>query len=341
MKGVAPSGTNRRILLARRPQGAVVAEDLAFVEEPIPTPGPDQVLLRNRFISLDPATRGWMDDKASYMKPIPIGGVMMGAVVSEVVMSPFEDWKPGDLVTGLFGWEDYSVVPREALARRCGLYPHLPLSYEMGVLGGNGLTAYIGLFHVGKPVEGETVVVSAASGGVGSIVGQLAKMRGCRVVGITRGVEKARILVEDLGFDDVVDTTAEPVYDGLRRTCPRGIDVYFDNVGGETLDAALGRINVRGRVVLCGAIAQINALELPPGPKNYIRLLARRARMEGFLTLDYANEWSTISNELARAVLDGNIRVLEEVVEGLDSLPHAFARLFQGDKIGKLVVKVS
>lgn len=332
---------NRRIVLARRPVGEVQEADLRYVEAPLEALNDGEVRIRNLYISLDPATRGWMDDKASYMKPIAIGGVMLSAGVGVVEESKLADWKPGDIVAGLFGWEDFTTMPNMQMARRAATHPDLPLSYELGVLGGNGLTAYIGLHKVGQPKAGETVLVSAASGAVGSIVGQLAKLAGCRVVGITGGAEKARILVEELGFDAAIDYKNNNLYEGLRTACPEGVDIYFDNVGGEILDVALTRINVRGRVVLCGAIAQINDTELPPGPKNYIRLLARRARMEGFITLDYAREWATMSETLAQHVLRGEIKVLEEVVDGLESIPQAFARLFRGEKIGKLVVKVS
>ena len=332
---------NRRILLARRPQGAVVEADLRYVEEPAPTIGDGQVLLRNRYIALDPATRGWMDDKASYMEPIAIDGVMRGAVVSEVVESNIDGWKPGDLAGGIFGWEDYSVASAKELHRRCGQIPGIDPIYELSVLGGTGLTAWISVHKVGQVRAGETFVVSAASGSVGSLAGQLAKLAGCRVVGITGGAHKAAMLQEELGFDAVVDTHAGPIYPALKQACPKGIDVYFDNVGGEALDAALGLINVRARVALCGAISQINERALPPGPKNYIRLLARRARMEGFITLDYASEWAVISAELATLVQSGQLQVLQEVVDDLPALPSAFARLFRGEKIGKLVVVVS
>lgn len=332
---------NRRIVLEKRPVGEVQATDLRYVEAPLAPLDAGQIRLKNLYISLDPATRGWMDDKASYMKPIAIGGVMLSAGVAEVVESTVDAWKVGDRVAGLFGWEDYPIVREEQMARRAGLHPSLPLSYELGVLGGNGLTAYIGLHRIGRPKAGETVVVSAASGGVGSVVGQLAKIHGCRVVGITGGSEKARLLEEEYGFDAVVDYKAGNLYQDLRAACPHGVDVYFDNVGGEILDTVLTRINVHARVVLCGAIAHINDETLPPGPKNYIRLLARRARMEGFITLDYAAEWGAMSEELAQHVLSGRIRVLEEVVHGLPAIPDAFARLFRGEKVGKLIVKVS
>lgn len=334
--------TNRRILLARRPKGQVQEDDLRFVEEPLEPLQDGHVRLRNRYISLDPATRGWMDDKASYMKPIPIDGVMLSAGVAEVVESKLEGWKEGDVVSALLGWEDYPTLNAQQMqmGRRAGNYD-LPLSYELGVLGGNGLTAYIGLHKIGQPKAGETVVVSAASGGVGSVVGQLAKIHGCRVVGITGGHEKAQRLIDELGFDAAVDYKAGNLYQDLRAACPEGVDVYFDNVGGEILDTVLTRINVHARIVLCGAISQINETTLPPGPKNYIRLLARRARMEGFITLDYAKEWVDISSTIAQHVLDGDIQVYEEVVDGLEAIPNAFARLFRGEKVGKLVVKVS
>ncbi len=333
---------NRKIVLAQRPTGQVKESDLRYTEDTLAPLQPGQVRLKNRYISLDPATRGWMDDKASYMQPIPIGGVMLSAGVGEVIESQHPDWQVGDIVSALFGWEEISTFGERELkmGRRAGKYD-LPLSYELGALGGNGLTAYIGLHRVAQIRAGETVVISAASGGVGSVAGQLAKIAGCRVVGITGGSEKARMLIQDLGFDAAINYKAGNLYQDLKAACPKGVDVYFDNVGGDILDTVLTRINVHARVVLCGAISQINATSLPPGPKNYIRLLARRAKMEGFITLDYAREWVQISDAIAAYILNDQLQVLEEVVDGLEAVPNAFARLFKGEKIGKLVVKVS
>ena len=345
--GPAPlPATQRRILLRRRPRGLVEAADLELVEEPVVQPGPGEVLLRNLYLSLDPATRGWMVDGESYIEPIELGAVVRGATIAEVVVSGSELFAPGDVLVGLTGWEEYSLVDASLLrrrSRRIEREPGVPLSWELSALGGNGLTAWFGLFDVGRPEPGQTVLVSAASGGVGTVVGQLAKLHGCRVVGVTSGAERCAMLVDELGFDAAVDRTdtSEPLVDALRRACPAGVDVYFDNVGGEVLNAALQRINVGARVVLCGAISQINERTLPPGPSHYIRLLTKRARMEGFVTMDFAPRWPEVSAKLRALARDGQLRVVEHMVEGIEQVPEAFRTLFTGEKIGKLTVRLA
>lgn len=337
-------GANRQIVLASRPTGAVNAAHFALRESPMPEPAEGQVLLRNLYLSMDPAIRGWMAAGESYIDPIPIGAPIRSGAIGEVVASEHPDYAPGDRVVGLMAWEDFSAVSARQLGRVLPRESPLPLSTCLSVLGGNGLTAYFGLLEVGRPQPGETVVVSAAAGGVGSIVGQIARIRGCRAVGIAGREDKCRWLTEELGFDAAVNYREQPGHDvsrALKAVCPKGVDVYFDNVGGPILDAVLRRINVGARVVLCGAISQINATELPPGPSNYIRLLTRRARMEGFVTLDYAARWAEGSAQLARWVLEGELRYRDEIVEGLERAPQAFLRLFSGDHIGKLMVRVA
>jgi len=330
----------RQIVLARRPSGEPVAGDFAHVEAPIPAPGEGQALVRNRYLSIDPAIRGWMNDAKSYLPPIAIGAPIRSGALAEVVGSRRDDLSPGDVIACLSAWEDYSLVGPRPDWRVVPPDLPLPLPAMLGVLGGNGLTAYFGLLEVGRPEPGQTVLVSAAAGGVGGVVGQLAKIHGCRAVGTCGGEEKGRWIVEDLGFDAAIDYRAGGVCEAIRAACPGGVDVYFDNVGGPILNAALGCINRGARVVLCGAIAQINAPTLPPGPSNYIRLLTQRARMEGFVTMDYARRWSEASAQLARWVLEGRLKHREHVVEGLERAPEALAMLFSGENRGKVVVRL-
>ena len=333
--------TNRQILLARRPQGDVCDADFRLVEGPVPEPGEGQVLVRNLLLSLDPAIRGWMDEGESYVDPIPIGAPVRSGSLGEVVVSRHPRFAPGDKVIGLTAWEDLSVV-RARMIHKMPSGPDLPLSAYLSVLGGNGLTAYFGLLEVGRPEAGQTVLVSAAAGGVGSIVGQLARIHGCRAVGIAGGPDKCRLLTEELGFDAAVDyKSTDNLRDAIGAACPDGVDVYFDSVGGAVLDAALAHITVGARVVLCGAMSQIQSPHLPAGPKNYIRLLTKRARMEGFVTLDFAARWPEGSERLGAWVASGELRYRDHVVEGLENTPEAFQMLFDGRNLGKLMVRVA
>ena len=338
MRGV--SLHRRRILLARRPQGQPVTQDFEWVEEAVPALSEGQLLVRNIYLSIDPAIRGWMAEGASYIAPIALGEVIRSGSIAEVVASEHPEWRPGQILIGLTGWEDYSVLGPQVVGRSLQADLPLALASNLGVLGGCGLAAYFGLLEVGKPQAGETVVVSAAAGGVGSIAGQIARVKGCRVVGIAGSDAKCAWIVEQCGFDAAINYKREDVSAALRQHCPKGVDIYFDNVGGAILDAVLARIRVRARVVLCGAIAQINAETLPPGPRHYIHLLARRARMEGFVTLDYADQWAAASAQLAQWVLEGAIHHREHIVEGLERAPEALGYLFDGSHWGKLIVQV-
>ncbi|MEU9131390.1 NADP-dependent oxidoreductase [Kitasatospora sp. NPDC048540] len=333
-------GTNRQIRLARRPVGAVVPEDWEHVTEPAAAPGPGMFAGRTRYISLDPAMRGWLDDRPSYLPPVGIGEVMRAGSVIEVTESDHPGYRPGDFVVGTFGVQEYVVSDGKGTLK---VDPALaPLPTYLGALGMPGMTAYFGLLDVGALKEGETVVVSGAAGAVGSVAGQIAKAKGCRVIGIAGGPDKCALLTEELGFDAAVDYRAEDVRKALRTHAPDGIDVYFDNVGGEILDAALTRLAMHARVVICGAISQYNNETAVQGPSNYLSLLVRRARMEGFVVFDYAKRYGEAARELAGWIGDGRIKVKEHLVTGaLDDFPATLQMLFRGENTGKLVLELS
>ena len=275
---------NRQWLLARRPEGAIQDSDFNFVETDVAALGENEVLLRNLVLSCDPTQRGWIA-RDTYLPAVRIGEVVRSIGAGRVVASNNPDYAVGEIVSGLTGWQDYVAVnPKGQLQK---LPPGAPLELAMSVLGLTGLTAYFGLLEVGRPVAGETVVVSGAAGATGSVVGQIAKIKGCRVIGIARGAEKCRWLTDEAGLDAAIDYKSEDVQRRLKELCPKGIDVFFDNVGGDILDAALARLAMRGRVVLCGGIANYNATEPPPGPRNYLQLIVQRGRMEGFLVSDF------------------------------------------------------
>ncbi|MFT5680837.1 MAG: NADPH-dependent curcumin reductase CurA [Myxococcota bacterium] len=336
---------SRRIRLARRPQGELQPADFSAVVEPVEPLAVGEARLANRYLSIDPAIRGWMSEGASYMAPITLGGVMRSAALSEVVeVRGHPRLRVGQVVVGLSGWEDFSRVGPDFVGRILPDDRSLPLTSALSVLGGNGLTAWFGMNEIGQPKPGETVLVSAAAGGVGSIAGQLARLAGCRVIGLAGTDEKVAWLTGELGFDAGINyktaREGEGIYAAIRAVSPRGVDVFFDSVGGDILDAGLGTIRVGARVVICGAISQINATTLPPGPANYIRLLTRRARMQGFVTLDYADRWQEASNQLAQLVLSGKLRHREHIVDGLLQAPAALIGILRGENLGKMMVRV-
>nr|WP_314484031.1 NADP-dependent oxidoreductase [uncultured Pseudomonas sp.] len=330
--------TNRRFLLAKRPVGAVTREDFTFETPPAEQPGEGQVMVRNLYLSLDPAMRGWMNEGKSYIPPVALGQVMRALGVGEVVASKHPDFKPGDHVNGALGVQDYFTGEPQGLQK---IDPSLaPLPRYLSALGMTGMTAYFALLEVGQPKAGDTVVISGAAGAVGSIAGQIAKIKGCRVVGIAGGAEKCQYLKDELGFDGVIDYKAEDVQAGLKRECPKGVDVYFDNVGGEILDAVLARINFKARIVICGAISQYNNKEAVKGPANYLALLVNRARMEGFVVMDHAKDYAKAAKEMAGWLANGQVKSKEDVVEGLETFPDTLLKLFNGQNFGKLVLKV-
>lgn len=333
-------GTNRQWRLASRPTGMVEESNFQWVEEPIPALDADgQVLVRNLYVSLDPTQRGWMA-RDSYLPVVAIGAVMRSFAVGEVVDSRHPDFGKGDVVRGMFGWQDYAVADAGKPGAVSKVPPGVPIPLVMSALGMTGLTAYFGLLDVGRPVAGETVVVSGAAGATGSVVGQIAKIKGCRVIGIAGGAEKCAWVVGEAGFDAAIDYKGEDVQARLRELCPKGIDVYFDNVGGAILDAALARLAFKGRVVLCGAISQYNDA-VPVGPKNYLSLLVNRGRMEGFIILDYLPRAGEAVRDLAAWVMEGKLKDRVDIQEGLEHAPRALQRLFLGENVGKQLVKVA
>jgi NADPH-dependent curcumin reductase CurA len=316
----------------------VKESDFRWNEAPIPEPADGEVLVRVRYVSFDPAMRGWMEDRPSYLPPVAIGEPMRAGAIGEVVTSRAPGFAPGELVQGTFGWQDF------ALARAAGPIPltkipaGVPPTWPLGVLGITGLTAYFGMLDLGKPQAGETVVVSGAAGATGSIAGQLAKIAGARVIGIAGGAEKCAWLTKEAHFDAAIDYKGESVPARLGELCPKGVDVYFDNVGGEILDAVLARIALRARVVLCGGISSYNAASPPPGPRNYMNLVVQRGRMEGFIVLDYLPRFGEGVAALARELQAGRIAHQEDVQHGLENAPRTFLRLFRGENRGKQIL---
>ena len=332
---------NRQWLLKSRPEGDIKNSDFEWKESPVPSPSEGEILVRNLFLSLDPAMRGWMSETDSYIEPVVLGDVMRGGCIGEVIESKHPEFKKGDKVFGLLGWQDYAVAGGENLPNKLPEGLPLPLTTFLSVLGLTGVTAYFGLLDVGQPKAGETVVVSTAAGAVGSIVGQIAKLKECRVVGLTGSDEKCAWIKDDLGFDAAVNYKKENVADALDKHCPNRIDVYFDNVGGEILNEALGRLAVHGRVVICGAITRYNETEPTPGPSNYINLLLKRGRMEGFVLTDYLDRYMEAVMALAQWVTQGKLKWKEDIVDGLENAPEAIHKLFTGANTGKLIVKIA
>jgi NADPH-dependent curcumin reductase CurA len=332
---------NRQWRLARRPVGMVREADFEYREESLPRIGAGEALVRNLYVSFDPAMRGWMEDRKSYIPPVGLGDVMRAGCVAQVVESQAPGLAPGDFVQGLFGWQEWAVAG-PGLAQATKLPPGTPLTWPLGVLGITGLTAYFGLLDLGKPSSGETVLVSGAAGATGSVAAQIAKkIVGCRVVGIAGGREKCAWLTGELGLDAAIDYKTDDVSRRIGELCPDGVHVYFDNVGGEILDAALAHIALRARVVLCGGISGYNEKEPPPGPRNLMNLVIRRARMEGFIVIDYAARFGEAVRELSGWVASGKIAHKEDVQQGIENAPRTFLRLFRGENTGKQLLKLA
>jgi len=332
---------NRQIFLKSRPVGFIKETDFGFREVPVPGLEDGQVLVRNLYMSLDPAMRGWMSDRGSYRDAIKIGDVMDTATVGVVAESRNPKYNVGDKVVGFNHWEDYSVPRGVMLPQVLPEGVPLPLTAFLSVMGTTGLTAYFGLLDVGQPKEGDTVVVSTAAGAVGSIVGQIAKIKGCRTVGITGSDEKCAWIKGELGYDAAINYKTEDVDAALRKASPKGVDVYFDNVGGAILNSTLGQINQGARVAICGAITQYNSMTPQPGPSNYIMLLIKRARMEGFIVLDYLPRFMEGVMQIAMWVMEGKIKYREDIVDGLENAPKHINKLFDGSNTGKLMVRIA
>lgn len=329
---------NRQYLLAKRPVGAADQDTFSWVQTPVAELAEGQICVKNSYLSIDPAMRGWMNDAKSYIAPVGINEVMRALGVGQVLASRHPDFKEGDFVNGALGVQDYFVGKPSGFYR---VDPSLaPLPLYLSALGMTGMTAYFALLNVGEPKAGDTVVLSGAAGAVGSVAGQIAKLKGCRVVGIAGGAEKCQQLIDELGFDAAIDYKNQDLSAALKRSCPQGVDVYFDNVGGEILDTVLTRLNVGARVVLCGAISQYNNKEAVKGPANYLSLLVNRARMQGMVVMDYAQDFPKASADLAKWVQEGSLKSKEHIVEGLEQFPKALDMLFSGANYGKLVLKV-
>jgi NADPH-dependent curcumin reductase CurA len=330
--------TNKQVLLANRPNGWVTESDFRIVEQPLADPREGEVLVRNLFLSLDPYMRGRMNASKSYAASVELGAVMVGGTVGEVTESRNPAFKAGDIVVGYLGWQQHAVSDGRELrkvARR-----NFPLSLYLGTVGMPGVTAWIGLNKIGQPKSGETVVVSAASGAVGSVVGQLAKLQGCRVVGIAGGALKCAYTMEDLGFDGCVDYKAGHIAHDLERETPAGIDIYFENVGGEVLEAVIPRLNPFARIPLCGLISDYNATT-PRGIPDMRPFLIKRVKLQGFICSDTMEVWPEALKQLGDLVENGTLKYRETIVEGIENAPRAFIGLFKGENFGKLVVKLA
>ena len=331
--------SNRMVKLARRPKGMVQRADFAIEDGAVPEPGPGEFRVKIEYISLDPAMRGWMNEARSYVPPVALGEVMRAGAAGIVEASNNPGFKPGDGVNGLFGVQKYAISKGDRVIKVDTSLA--PLQRWIGGLGMPGWTAYFGLLEVGQPKAGETVVVSAAAGAVGSVVGQIAKIKGCRAVGIAGGPDKCRYVTQELGFDACVDYKAGGLYKQLKEACPKGIDVNFENVGGEVLDTVLTQMNVFGRIALCGLISGYNATEAPAGPKNIRAVLTQRLRMQGLIVFDWSGRNREAMTQLAQWYSEGKLKLREDVREGgLDAFPDVLNLLYTGGNFGKLVLKV-
>jgi hypothetical protein len=332
--------SNRQVRLKSRPSGIPQAEHFEVVTAPLAEPAAGQFILRNRFLSVDPAMRGWVSAVANYSKPVGIGEVMRSRGVGEVVASRHPDYPVGDSLVGWLGWQEFTLSDGTGIIRRVS-ERDIPLSASLGVLGMNGLTAYFGLLEMGEPNAGETVVVSTAAGSVGSAVGQIAKLRGCRTVGIAGGSEKVRLCRDEFGYDAAIDYKATSDLDAaLAAACPNGVDVYFDNTAGRVSDAVLRHINSRARIVICGTASLSSWEPWPQGPRVERHLLVKRARMQGFLIFDYESRTDEAVPHLAQWVREGKLRYREDILDGLEQAPDAIAGLYRGDNMGKRLIRL-
>ncbi|MDO8385983.1 MAG: NADP-dependent oxidoreductase [Polaromonas sp.] len=335
--------TNHQVRLASRPVGLPTRDNWRFTSEPVAEPGPGGVLVKTLCLSLDPAMRGWMNEGKSYIPPVEIGAVMRAGGVGQVIASNNTAFAVGDYVNAGLDVQEYCLIPEDQI-KRSGMFKidaRMGLTSWLNVLGMPGMTGYFGLMDVGQPKAGETVVVSGAAGAVGQTVGQIAKLKGCRVVGIAGGKAKCDWVVKELGFDACIDYKAGDVKAGLKEHCPKGVDIYFDNVGGDILDAVLTRITRGARIIICGAISQYNNTAPVKGPANYLSLLVNRARMEGIVVFDYADRYPQAIAEMAGYLKDGRMKSKEDVVDGLENFPETLLKLFNGENFGKLVLRVA
>ncbi len=331
--------TNRQWRLAARPQGRVSESDFEWREEPVPEPGAGDIRVRNVYLSLDPTNRVWMNAADSYLPMLSIGAVMRGITLGVVDSSQNSGFQPGDLVQGMGGWQDYYTGEATTFSKLPRI-PGVPLTAYFGAMGHIGFTAFFGLLDIGQPTEGETLVVSAAAGAVGSLVGQIAKIKGLHVIGIAGTDEKCHWITSELGFDSAINYKKEDVRKALASMVPRGVDIDFENVGGEILEAVLDHINLKARIVLCGLISQYNE-SAPQGPYNFANILTKRARVEGFIVLDFVPRFPEATAQIVQWLMQGKLKYRLDMVDGVQHAPAALNRLFDGANTGKLLVKVS
>ena len=330
--------TNRQWLINGRPNGrALIDDDFRFVETPVAEPAAGEVLIRNLYLSFDPALKGWMENVANYVAPTEIGEVMRGSGLGEVVASRDPAFAVGDKVSGMLRWQDFATLPAKELLK---VEDDDLLTANLGVLGTTGMTAFFGLNKIGKPFPGDTLVVTGAAGATGSVVGQIGKLAGCRVVGVAGGEAKCAWLVDELGFDAAIDYKAENARDQMRAALPKGIDVLWDNVGGSMFNSLLARLALHAREVVCGGISRYELGQMPAGPENYFNLIFQRAHMEGFIVLDYAAEFPWAHKRLAAWIREGKLRYKEDIQHGLENAPMTLRRLFQGENFGKQILKL-
>ncbi len=329
---------NHKFLLAARPVGMPKRSDWTLAEEPVRDPREGELLVQVLYISLDPAMRMWINEVRSYLPPVGIGELMRALGVGIVTASRNPRFAVGDYVSGVFGVQEYALTDGKGLTKVDTRA--IPLPKYLSVLGMTGMTAYFGLLDTGQPKPGDMVVISAAAGAVGAVVGQIAKIKNCQVVGIAGGPEKCRYIADELGFDAAIDYKGDDVKQSLRKHCPKGIDVYFDNVGGTILDAALAHLARGARIVICGAISQYNNTGPITGPSNYLSLISNRATMKGMLVLDYVDRYAQAGAEMAAWILAGKLKSREDIVEGLATFPETLLKLFKGENLGKLILKV-
>ena len=331
--------TNRQVRLKSRPNGIPQAENFEIVGAPLAEIADRQFVVRNEYLSVEPAMRGWVSAVANYSTPVGIGEVMRAFAAGTVVASRHPGYREGDAVMGLLGWQEFAISDGSTITRKVK-ETDLPLSLSLGVLGLNGVTAYFGLLDLGEPRPGDTVVVSTAAGAVGSAVGQIAKLSGCRSVGIAGGAVKCQLCLDEFGYDEAIDYKAGAIADALKRACPRGVDVYFDNTAGAISDAVLAQLAMRARVVICGT-ASVASWEPPPaGPRVERHLLVKRARMSGFLVFDYQSRYEEAVARLAGWVRDGKLRYREDIVDGIEHCPGAIAELYRGENLGKRLIRL-
>lgn len=331
---------NRQVRLASRPTGWVTEENFSFAEGPVPEAGDGQVLVRNVWLSVDPYMRGRMNDVKSYVPPFEVGEVLTGGVVGRVVASRNPKFAEGDWVNGMLGWENYSLTHGQGLYKLPSI--DVPRSYWLGILGTPGMTAYVGLFAIGQTQPRETVFVSAAAGAVGSVVGQLAQIHGCRVAGCAGSDEKVSLLTTELGFDAAFNyKTSQSLSESIRKVCPKGVDVNFENVGGDIFEAALRNMRTFGRIVLCGMIANYNDARAEPGPRGMVSMIAKRLTMRGFIVTDHPETCKEYVAKATRWLAEGRLKYHESVVQGIENAPAAFIDMLKGNKVGKQVVQLA